>query len=65
LKAVQDGIIYATVVQKPFQFGYQSMKALKDLNDGKTVPPFIDTGILVVNKGNLDSFWNELRELKK
>ena len=65
LKAVQDGIIYATVVQKPFQFGYQSMKALKDLHDGKTVPAFIDTGILVVKKDNLDSFWSELRELKK
>jgi hypothetical protein len=29
------------------------------------VPPFVDTGILVVNKENVDQFWNELRELKK
>jgi len=41
------------------------MKALKELHDGKVVPPFVDTGILVVNKGNLDSFWHELKELKK
>jgi ribose transport system substrate-binding protein len=38
LKAVQDGLISATIVQKPFQFGYQSMKALKDIRDGKTPP---------------------------
>lgn len=65
LKAVRDGLISATIVQRPFQFGYQSIKALKELHDGKTVPPFVDTGILVVNKTNLDKFWNELRELKK
>jgi ribose transport system substrate-binding protein len=65
LKAVQDGAIFATIVQRPFQFGYQSVKALKDLKDGKTVPPVVDTGILTVNKDNVTQFWNELRELKK
>jgi ribose transport system substrate-binding protein len=65
LKAVQDGAIYATIVQRPFQFGYQSVKALKDLKDGKTVPPVVDTGILTVGKDNVTQFWNELRELKK
>lgn len=65
LKAVQDGLISATIVQKPFQFGYQSMKALKDIRDGKTPPATIDTGITTVNKDNLAQFWAELRELKK
>jgi ribose transport system substrate-binding protein len=65
LKSVQDGLISATIVQRPFQFGYQSIKALKDLKDGKQVPTVIDTGILTVKKDNLDQFWNELRELKK
>jgi ribose transport system substrate-binding protein len=65
LKGVQDGLISATIVQKPFQFGYQSMKALKDLKDGKTPPATIDTGITTVTKENLAQFWSELRELKK
>ena len=65
LRAVREGLISATIVQRPFQFGYQSIKALKELRDGKTLPPFVDTGILVVDKTNLDQFWNELRELKK
>ncbi|MEP6652640.1 MAG: sugar-binding protein [Myxococcales bacterium] len=65
LKAVQDGMIFSTIVQRPFQFGYQSIKSLKDLKDGKTVPPVVDTGILTVKKDNVAQFWSELRELKK
>ena len=65
LRGIQDGAIYATIVQRPFQFGYQTMKALKDLRDGKTIPTFIDTTIQKIDKGNLTAFWTELRELKK
>ena len=65
LKGVQDGTIFATVVQRPFQFGYQSMKALKDVRDGKTIPTFIDTTIQKIDKSNLTPFWAELREQKK
>jgi len=65
LKAVQDGTIFATIVQRPFQFGYQSMKALKDVRDGKTIPTFIDTTIQKIDKSNLTPFWAELREQKK
>jgi ribose transport system substrate-binding protein len=65
LKAVDDGTIYATIVQRPFQFGYQSMKALKDVKDGKTIPTFIDTTIQKIDKSNLTAFWTELKEMKK
>ena len=65
LKAVEDGTIFATIVQRPYQFGYQSMKALKDVRDGKTIPTFIDTTIQKIDKSNLTAFWTELREMKK
>jgi ribose transport system substrate-binding protein len=65
LRGVQEGTIFATIVQRPFQFGYQSMKALKDVRDGKTIPTFIDTTIQRIDKSNLAAFWAELRELKK
>ncbi len=65
LKAVDDGLIYATIVQKPYQFGYQSMRVLKELQEGKAVPTVVDTGITTVTKANLTGFWNELRELKR
>jgi len=65
LQAVKDRIITTSVVQKPFEIGYQVAATLKNLKDGKVVPKTIDTGILVVNDKNLDAFWTELRDLKK
>jgi ribose transport system substrate-binding protein len=65
LKGIESGLIYATIVQKPFEFGYQSMKLLLDAKQGKPVPPIVDTGILTIEKSNLNDFWSKLRELKK
>jgi ribose transport system substrate-binding protein len=65
LKSVKDGLIAATIVQRPFEFGYQSVKALKELRDGKTLPAMINTGIRVIDGSSVDAFWSELRELKK
>jgi ribose transport system substrate-binding protein len=65
LKAVEDGLIYATIVQKPFEFGYQSMKLLKDIKDGKQVPATVNPGIDTISKENLTAFWTKLKELQK
>jgi ribose transport system substrate-binding protein len=65
LKAIESGTIQATIVQKPFEFGYQSIKLLKDAADGKPVPPDVNPGIETVEKQNLTAFWQQLRELKK
>ena len=65
LKAVEDGLIYATIVQKPFEFGYQSMKLLKDIKDGKQVPVNVNPGIDTISKENLTAFWTRLKELQK
>jgi len=65
LKGVEDGLIYATIVQKPFEFGYQSMKLLKDIADGKQVPANVNPGIDTITKENLTAFWTKLKELQK
>jgi len=65
LKAIEDGVIYATIVQKPFEFGYQSMKLLKDIKDGKQVPANVNPGIDTITKENLNAFWTKLKELQK
>ena len=65
MKAVEDGTIFATIVQKPFEFGYQSMKALKT---SKTERPSRRRLTLVCRpsrKDNLVTFWAELREMEK
>jgi ABC-type sugar transport system substrate-binding protein len=52
-------------VQKPFEFGYQSMKLLKDIKDGKQVPTSVNPGIDTITKENLTAFWTKLKELSK
>lgn len=66
LQAIRDGVIEATVVQKPYEFGYQSVKLLAamarkeeiDIPDNK----IIDTGVEVIDKSNIDPFWAKLKE---
>ena len=67
LQGIKDGYIYGTVVQRPFEFGYQSVRILKELAEGNTssIPEskqiFIPT--LSVTKENVDAFWSELKQI--
>lgn len=72
LDAIASGTIQATVVQKPFQFGYLSAKWMHDLATKgdvakKALPSnhIIDTGVTVIDKTNVASFKAELAEMKK
>ena len=72
LDAIKSGTIDATVVQKPFQFGYLSAKWMHDLATKgeaakKALPPsgVIDTGVTVIDKSNVESFKVELSAMKK
>jgi ribose transport system substrate-binding protein len=65
LKSVQDGVVFATIVQKPFEFGFQSIRLLNASNLGEAVPGTYDTGIDTITKDNVAKFWSDLKELKK
>ena len=72
LDAIKNGTIDATVVQKPFQFGYLSAKwmhelATKNAEAKKALPAngIIDTGVTVIDKDNVESFRTELAGMKK
>ena len=72
LDAIKSGTIDASVVQKPFQFGYLSAKWMHDLatkneQAKKALPAsgVIDTGVTVIDKSNVESFRAELSALKK
>ncbi|MCA9450969.1 MAG: substrate-binding domain-containing protein, partial [Candidatus Omnitrophica bacterium] len=50
LQAIQDGLIHGTVVQKPYEMGYQSMALLKKIHDegaDAAIPEggVVDTGV--------------------
>jgi ribose transport system substrate-binding protein len=46
LPLLKDHLSHYQVGQSPYQMGYKSVAALKDLTEGKTVPAYIDTGFV-------------------
>jgi ribose transport system substrate-binding protein len=69
LDAIAAGVCECTVVQKPFEFGYQSVKLLRELalkgQAALPADPQIDTGVALIDKGNVAAFAEELKELRK
>ncbi len=66
IQAIRDGSIDATVAQNPFGHGYITCAILKLMVDGWTPKKdyqFIDAGLLVVNKGNVDTYAGEVRKI--
>ncbi len=67
LAGVKDGAIYATVVQQPFEFGYQSVIAMnKILSGDKSVIPAnkqIVVPTKVIKQGDAEEFIQRLKTL--
>ncbi|MBI5708478.1 MAG: substrate-binding domain-containing protein [Armatimonadetes bacterium] len=69
LQGILDGAILGTVVQQPFEFGYQSVKLLASLAKGdKTGIPangVMDIPIQILKKGDVEGFKGQLAERLK
>ena len=52
---VRDGTLDAIAVQGSYQMGELGVKAIGDIIAGKTVEKFINTGVVLVTKDNIDS----------
>ncbi|RKD33177.1 substrate-binding domain-containing protein [Thermohalobacter berrensis] len=48
LRYIRKGIIYGTVMSDPYKMGYESLKALIDIEENNNVSTFIDTGVKVL-----------------
>jgi ribose transport system substrate-binding protein len=56
LDGIRDGSIRFCVVQKTYRMGWLSVERLLDAVRGRPVPRVIDTGVVFVDRGNLDSY---------
>jgi ribose transport system substrate-binding protein len=69
LAGIQDGAIYGTVVQQPYEFGYQGIKLMAQaLKGDKSFIPEnkqIIVPTLVVNKANVADFTKKINELRR
>jgi ribose transport system substrate-binding protein len=68
LAGVKSGAIQATVVQQPYEFGYQSVQLMAKVlgGDRSAIPPskqiFVPT--LIIKKDNVDEFINKTNKLR-
>ena len=68
LAGIKDGSIYATVVQQPFEFGYQAIKLMRQYlqGDKSAIPPgkqiFVPT--LIIKPDNFDEFTKKINQLR-
>src|SRR5215213_8601966 len=68
LAGVKDGSIYATVVQQPYEFGYQAIKMMDQYlkGDKATIPAgkqvFVPT--LVIKQAEVDAFTTKINQLR-
>jgi ribose transport system substrate-binding protein len=53
-KFVKDGTLEAIAVQGSYQMGHMGVKTVADVIAGKKVDKFVDTGVVLVTKGNID-----------
>jgi len=53
IKFIEEGVIDATVIQKPFNMGYLSVRAALDVVNRKPQSKFIDTGSVLVTAETL------------
>ena len=70
LQGIKDGVIDATIVQKPYTMGFVGLKALDEIFHNPPAqlnadfrsdafahyPAFIDTGTALVDKSNVDGY---------
>jgi len=52
---IKDGTLEAIAVQSAYQMGFLGVQTAVELIQGKTVPKFRDTGVLMVTKKNIDT----------
>jgi len=66
LQAIVDGAVHGTVVQNPYEYGYQSVKVLKALSEGddSMIPAdkFINIPARQIRKDTVSEFWADLNK---
>ncbi|MDA5109296.1 substrate-binding domain-containing protein [Brevibacillus thermoruber] len=61
LAYIQEGVIQATIMQKPFSMGYLGVKHAVEAINGLPVPARVDTGTKIIDMDNM--FWSENQKL--
>ena len=65
LQAITSGHAYGTISQLPWEYGYESIKILKDIYEGnKPTSEYVEKTFTAVTKENVEAFWRTKKEMK-
>ncbi len=65
LRYISKDIIYGTVMSDPYKMGFESLEALIDIKEENNVSTFIDTGVRVITKTNIDEYEKKSATMKE
>ncbi len=60
--AIRKGVVSFCVAQRTFKMGWLSLEKLLDAVNNRPLPPQIDTGVVIINKDNVETY---MRDMKK
>lgn len=64
LQAISDGNAYGTISQQPWEYGYESIKMLKNIHAGiQPASTYQEVAFLEVTKDNIEEFWAKKKEM--
>lgn len=62
LEAIKDGTVAFCLVQRTYNMGWLSVEKLLEAGENKSLPKVIDTGVLIVEKGNVDTYMADMKK---
>ena len=63
LDYIREGVVYATISQNQYMWGYLGVKYLAMLSRGESVPEFTNPSFIVITKENVDNYRSETRSM--
>lgn len=62
LVAIRDGTVQFCIAQHTYKMGWLAVEKLLDALAGKPLPKQIDTGVLIVDRDNVDTYMEEMKK---
>jgi ribose transport system substrate-binding protein len=62
LIGIREGVIQFCIVQRTYHMGWLALEKLLEATNGKTIEREIDTGIIIVDRQNVDSYMQDMKQ---
>jgi ribose transport system substrate-binding protein len=60
--AIRKGVVSFCIAQRTFKMGWLSIGNLMDAVNNKQLPRQIDTGVVIINKDNVDTYMQDMKK---